>query len=85
MFIGQTACNPSLTPGPHEDWRGYINGTIPILSFWAHIGYIISIKYYNMISLFILQFSNHNTVADWCQRTLKVKTINTDKLTLVKF
>ena len=28
LFIDQTTCNPSLSQGLYEDWRGYINRTI---------------------------------------------------------
>ena len=47
MFIGRTTCNPSLALGPYEDWRGFINGTIPIPSYWAHTGYIQIDSSYN--------------------------------------
>ena len=32
--------NLSLAPGQYYDWRGYINGPILILSYWAHTGYV---------------------------------------------
>ena len=47
MFIGRTTCNPSLALGPYEDWRGFINGTIPIPSYWVHTGYIQIDSSYN--------------------------------------
>ena len=32
----------SLAPGSYENWRGYINETIPIPSYWAYTGYILA-------------------------------------------
>ena len=32
----------SLAPGLYENWRGYINGPIPIPSYWANTCYILA-------------------------------------------
>ena len=34
--------NLSLAPVSYENWRGYINGTTPIQSYWADIGLILA-------------------------------------------
>ena len=56
-YMKELICCLVYRPGPYKDWKGYINrtidsefsskfvyinGTIPILSYWAHTGYILA-------------------------------------------
>ena len=34
--------NLSLAPVSYENWKGYINGTTSIQSYWADTGYILA-------------------------------------------
>ena len=57
LLIGWTTCNPNLAPGPYEDWRGYINGTIHIFRA-IELTPVTKLLFFQEIGIFFCSFFN---------------------------